>query len=245
MAKTTKSGKALARSALKREAAILMKRAAGAGSTKMAKRLKSSGKMSGVVKGVATDGPQGPERKKYDNLVATTAVNTGTPFIASLTSAIAQGTAYNQRVGDRIKLKSVDLEMNVSTVVGASVTTLQANQVFMDVAIVWDKQPDAAVPGVTSIFTSSATNLTFSTVANLERFHILRRWNVCLDLAQGLSQIIKDHIPLDLGARFPDATGSPTSNDIYVVAITPNATASATNVAPSISYVARVSYTDQ
>lgn len=207
---------------------------------------KMSNKQEGVISGVVVSGSQGPERKKYDNLVATPqAVNTGAPYIASLTSGIAEATTIAGRIGGRIHIKAIDAEINVGCTVGSTVTAPQGNQVYIDVMCVWDKQPDGSVPSAGAVFVSTTTNLTLGNVNNLERFQVLRRERISMDVASGLSQIIKWNVPCEAAVRFGDSTGSPQTNDFYIMALSPNAAASTSTIAPVISYLARVHYTDE
>lgn len=206
--------------------------------------LSNASKMSAVVGGVVVGGPQGPERKKFDNNVTATNVLTGTPYIASLTATIAEGTGLANRVGAQIHHKAIDVELNCTLAVGASATLITSGAAFMDVFLVWDKQPDGAVPTAATVLQSAATNLTFSNVINLERFVILKRESVELDLASCLGKVIRWHQPLDCASRFNDATASPATNDFYILAVSPSAAAGTTGINPQIAYVARVTFTD-
>lgn len=196
----------------------------------------SSNSVSGVIRGVATAGSTAAEVKNFDNNVAATLVGTAAPYILSLTAGIAEGTANNQRVGQKILLKSVELEIN------AFISNANTLSNFMDFFLVWDKAPDGATTTVATILATSATNLTFGNTANLERFVILRRLRLEFDAASNFGYIGNIHLPLDLATRFSDTTGAPVSNDILVVAVSPQAAGAATS--PSIAYVARVKYTD-
>lgn len=194
---------------------------------------------------MAVDGPQGPERKKFDNPVPATAVNSTTPYIGSMTAAIAEGTGISNRIGGRIHLKAFDMEMNLTMVNGSSTSVVGGNPVFADVCLVWDKQPDGALPAVSSIFVSTNTNLTFSNLNNLERFVILKRENVELDLSSAQGTIIKWHQPLELATRYGDATNNPVTNDLYVVVISPSPVAATGVNSLSIAYLGRITFTDE
>ena len=197
-----------------------------------------------MVGGVVVAGPQGPERKKYDNQVGQTAVTNGTPYIASLTSAIAEGSAANQRIGGRAHLKSIDVELNWTGNVAGATLTLAYLPAYMDVMLVWDKQPDGAVPSVGTIFTASNTNLVFGLLTNIERFQVLKRERLNMDVAGGYSGIIHWHQQLDCATRFADVTGSPATNDFYIVAVT-GSPGTGVNFTPAIGYIARVTFTDE
>lgn len=210
----------------------------------LSRKMRKSGKVDAVVGGVVVAGPQGPERKKYDNQVAQTAVTNAAPYIASLTSGIAEGLQANQRIGGRAHLKNIDVEINWAGENGTATPSLSTAPVFMDVMLVWDKQPDGAVPTVGTIFTSSSTNLVFGLLANIERFQVLKRERINMDVAGGYSGIIHWHQQLDCATRYADTTGSPTTNDFYIVAVT-GAPGGAGLFNPQIGYIARVTFTDE
>lgn len=198
------------------------------------RRMKRQGKIEGVINGVATGGPDGPERKKQDFLQANTNVAGTAPFLASLYTGIAQGTQSNQRVGDRITVKSIDFEANVTqfSSTGSS---------FMDVFLVWDKEPDQSITTAATIFTNANTNLTFTAVAATDRFVILRREQIAMD-SSNIAKSIKWHVPFDLGIKWAEGTGSPMSNDVLVVALCPGTSGGASSA--NIAFIARTSYID-
>jgi len=201
------------------------------------------GNFEGVRFGVATSGSSSPEKKVVDIQVGSTSVVTGTPYILSMLAGIAEGTALAQRVGAKILLKSLDIEMNIIGNPGANVGLNGYAATPIDIFIVWDKQPDGATPTVGSILVSSTTNLSFGNTTNLDRFVVLRRKTVNLDWVSNMGETWREHVPLELASRFGDATASPQTNDIYVMAVSPIA-ASATTINALISYVARVKFTD-
>lgn len=209
------------------------------------RKMRKSGKVDALVGGVVVAGPQGPERKKYDNQVSQTAVTNVAPYIASLTSGIAEGLQANQRIGGRAHLKNIDVEINWSGNSSGALLTLQSVPVYMDVMLVWDKQPDGAVPTVGTIFTGSSTNLVFGLLANIERFQVLKRERLNMDVAAGYSGVIHWHQQLDCATRYADTTGSPTTNDFYIVAVTGAPGGAAPNFTPAIGYIARVTFTDE
>lgn len=192
---------------------------------------------NGVVGGVVVSGPQGPERKKYDNIINNSPVYSTLPFIASLTNSIAEGAAMTNRQGARITVKSIDCEFNIN-----AGTALSNGPIFLDVFLVWDKNPNGGIPGTGSIFVTTTSNLTFGNLNTLDRFQVLKRERMSFDPAGGYTRTFAWHQSLDVVSRFPDATGSPITNDYYIVALSPNTLAS--TIYPYISYVARVSFTD-
>lgn len=208
------------------------------------KRTPKPGQVEGVRNGVATSGSLGPEIKNLDVNVAATSVVTGTPYVLSMTSALAEGTQANQRVGIKILIKSFDLQLNVIPYVnGGAAGTQGLIPSYMDVFIVWDKQPDGAQATAATIFTQSTTPLTFGNVGQLDRFVVLRRKRFCIDGASGLGFTMSEHVPLSLATRFADATTYPNTNDILIVAICSTA-ASALNYNGAIAYTGRVKFVD-
>jgi len=205
------------------------------------------GKFEGVRRGVAVSGSSGPEIKQLDINVSNTAVVTGTPYIASMTAAIAEGTDSNDRIGIKILLKSLDLQLDAIAMVNAGIatpsTTTGTSPGFMDVFVVWDKQPNGAVPTVATIFANTTTPLTFGNVGQLDRFVVLRRRRFSFDGSKGLSETMTEHVPLELATRFADATASPNTNDIYIVALCNNA-AGAGTINGGIAYSARIKFVD-
>lgn len=202
-------------------------------------RQKVSATVEGTVGGVVVGGPQGPERKKWDNIVAATNVNTTTPYVFSCLAQITQGTGVGNRVGDRIHVKGLDVEMQVLSTLAAT----SGNYCFIDVFVVWDKQPNEALAGSNQIFASPSTNLTFGAFDWLERFQVLRRERIHLDSAMGFTKLLNMHVSCDLGCRY-GSSGNPATGDLLVCALSPGS-AAAPNAQASIAFVARVSYTDE
>lgn len=217
-----------------RERAFFNRRASGAPAPQ--RKFRRAKKGEGVVGGVLVSGPQGPERKKWDVNVASTNVFGTTPYITSLLNNIAPGTGSTNRIGDRVKVKGVDLEFNIAVV--------NTNApVYADFFLVWDKAPDATITTPAVIFASSATNLTFGNIDNLERFQVLKRQSVNLDAAMAQSAIIKWHLAADFTSRFPAATGWPSTNDLLVVVLCPGVSGNTGSI--NMAFVARTSFTDE
>lgn len=203
--------------------------------------------IEGVVNGVVRSGSDAPEIKNLDVNVSNTAVVTGTPYILSMSSALAEGVQGANRISLKVQFKSWDCRMNIVGMVNGALANptnaAACSPCFVDVFYVWDKQPNGATPSVSTIFTTTTTPLTFGNVGQLERFVVLRRKRYVLDSAQALAYVDQEHVPLDLSTKFPDATGSPNTNDVYIVAICNNAAAAATLNA-GISFSARMKFTD-
>lgn len=205
-------------------------------------RTPKPGQFEGVRNGVAISGSAGPEIKNFDNQTAALAVTSAAPTIDSMLSDIAEGVTSVTRVGAKILLRSLDIELN-ATCTGGSAGVTGPQNAIVDVLVVWDKQPNGAVPTVGSILVSTDTNLTFGNLANLERFVVLRRKSFALS-ADHPAEVWREHIPLQVASRYADTTGPPLTNDIYIVCISPNGATSTTVIGPQIDYVARVKFVD-
>lgn len=204
-----------------------------------------SGKFEGLRAGVATSGSSAPELKIWDLNVGQTDVLTGTPYVASLTSGIAEGTTGATRVGQKILLKSVDVKFDVRASVGSTVTYSSTTpDAFVDVMAVWDKSPDGTIATAANIFQVPGTNVSMLNTINLERFVVLRRESIGLSVSNS-ARPVSWHIPLSLATRFTDATNVAQTNDVYICALSPNVVAGATaGLNPQISYYARTKFTD-
>lgn len=110
-----------------------------------------------------------PEMKKKFVSWAGTSINT-TGIATELTSAIAQGTAYDERIGRKIKLHSIDLRGHF-TYTPTAITDGDAN---VRVVLVLDKQTNGALYTAGSLFHDTAhTFYTHFNVENNQRFTIL------------------------------------------------------------------------
>lgn len=205
-----------------------------------------SGKFEGVRNGVATAGSSGPEIKNLDVTVANTVVVSGTPYVNSITQTLAEGTGGAQRIGLKVNLKSVDLEANLQIMCNGTLGSVSATAPYypvpIDLFVVWDKQPDGVQATAAQILASTSTNLTFGNIGYLDRFVVLRRERIVLDSSTSAVNY-HTHIPLKLATRFADATAVPFTNDILVLAVSPNTAGAAINNA-GLSYVARLKFSD-
>lgn len=146
---------------------------------------------------------------------------------------VSEGVGATQRIGSKIQLRSIDVLMNVVTASAAA--ALNPCSIFL----IWDKQSNGAVAAATDIFQSVTTNLNFGQIFNLERFQVLRRFNVNLDAAGGLSKTIQAHVPINELVRYPDATNPPRTNNLLIVRLDASA------VSPCvIQYTTRVKFCD-
>lgn len=87
-----------------------------------------------------------PEVKFFTTIISGTALNNTVGAMTSL-NLVAQGTDENNRIGDRIRIRSVEIRGNV-----ASTNNLENG--FL--ALLCDKQPNGAIPAMCSDFNSTA-----------------------------------------------------------------------------------------
>jgi hypothetical protein len=122
-----------------------------------------------------------PELKYFDKAVASYLADDNTPSISNICTPV-QGTAFFNRIGTRIKVKSIYIRGYVSHTT-AQVTPLAnfASPVFMvRVSLVLDFQPNGLNPGITDIFTNvGPTNMI--NLYNRDRFRILKEKTFVFD----------------------------------------------------------------
>lgn len=140
---------------------VMVKKSRKATSSNQGKFLRNRAMVSG----------RGPERKVVDTASATYACDTtgSVTFI----SGCAQGTDFNQCLGRKYNLDTVQLEGIIrpqDANVGAT---------HVRVMLVYDEQPNGAVPAITDILTASTSNA-FMNLNNRDRFKVLSDTNVAL-----------------------------------------------------------------
>lgn len=210
------------------------------------------------------------ERKYFDSLVSAAAItaNTTAPGVndpATLNTLFApiQGSGINNRVGRKVLMHWV----HVRGMVNFGVPTAQATPQKcpeLRLALVLDKQTNAAQAAGTTVFMSPATatailaNCTFMNLDNLGRFKILKDkrfaskdTNTGNDAATTVSQA-PDQVPFNWLYRFKgagvpvhfNATNGGTVADIVDASLHMYANICVTGWTPVLSYNARICYTD-
>lgn len=114
---------------------------------------------------------RGPEKKVIDTASATYACDT-TGSVTFISGA-AQGTDFNQCLGRKYNLVTVQLEGSLQVqdaTVGGS---------HCRVMVIYDEQPNGAVPAITDILTASSSN-SFMNLNNRDRFKVLFEQDVAL-----------------------------------------------------------------
>jgi len=121
---------------------------------------------------------------------------------------IVQGTTVNSREGKAWKNESLRIR-------GALVTGADTTNADYNVALVWDKQPNKALAGLTDIF-DSATSYSFPKRENMPRFVIVRYWYGSLvGESDTTTQSGLTRKPFDEYVRLPpDCIASTTAGDV-------------------------------
>lgn len=105
-----------------------------------------------------------PELKVIDT--ANAAYNCSTTGSVTLINGVAQGTDFTNRIGRKIHLQSVQVRGQLNGVDD----TIVPNR--SDLYIIYDKQPNGALPAIGDIFTQATSN-SFLNLDNRERFRVL------------------------------------------------------------------------
>ena len=189
-----------------------------------------------------------PEIKVIDTVVATQfdSGNSAANNVITLCSC-TNGTGVNQRIGNSISLKSLEI---VGAVYGG---TLQTNQPqACRILVVWDKQPDpAAIPTAPApSLLNSATPAGLINITNTDRYTIIYDKLFTIGStagAQGFNAARAFHIKCDLKnieTRFQIGAVFPTSNNLCLY--TMSETIPAPNANPTwVGFCsARVRFTD-
>lgn len=106
---------------------------------------------------------------KFKDLTAATYVGDTTGTV-TLLNAIDSGTELNNRLGDRVALTGLQIR---GVVAAGSTGSAPVQATF---AIIYDRQPQGALPAITDIYTAIAS-AAFQTTSSRDRFKILGRWN--------------------------------------------------------------------
>lgn len=206
-------------------------------------RKSTKGKIEGWSKGKIVSGSSNAELKSYDVQQALTNVTSGGSLVVDLLATLAEGVTDDTRIGQKILIKSVDVILKLGSAVGATYNGLGVAQGFMDVALVWDKQPNGATATAAAIFKYPNNSASFGLESNADRFVVLRREHFTCDAYTGASKEVQWHVPMEMASRFTDATSVPQTNGLMIVGISESA-AGTTLITPQCGFVARVKFAD-
>lgn len=113
------------------------------------------------------------EKKSYDIASATYGTDANTASITSIFNPV-QGTTLAARIGTKVVLKSISIRGQVANDVTTTnpPTTAAVPSSSCRLTLLMDRQPNAALPSITTIFTGT-TNISDLNLANRDRFKVL------------------------------------------------------------------------
>lgn len=187
-----------------------------------------------------------PELKFLDNVNGWAFDATGEVPVSAQLLTVVQGTGESQRIGRKIRVKSVQGKYNLNFVPGAA--TAAATTVFW--WLVWDKQANGAAAAVTDVFTTAATSIAPRNLVNSDRFVILKRFKVKLCAQAGVSaaynkdvRSVEFYKKCDIPIEYSSTTGAIAeikSNNLFFIAVSDNESDDTANLIG----VTRIRYTD-
>lgn len=148
-----------------------------------------------------------PECKIYDAdhagvsppaTAAASIPNTGTVVCVN---QMVTGTGVQQFVGNQVTIKSAAMRFEVD--LGATPAPTSGR-----VMLIWDKQPNGAVAGFTTIF-SSASYLAFANVNTRERFVVLRNQQFSLSPNGNQTLFFEEYVPINMTTTFVSGQAAP------------------------------------
>lgn len=138
------------------------------------------------------------EVKFIDNTVFTPPPANANSTIIPI-NALGQGQDFNQRIGRKITMKSIQIRYQMNQILAPAGIQLSTR-----VLIVYDRQPTGALPAVQDILTTQLTCNGYVNLNNRQRFWILMDKIHCMDTAGPKSIMEKRFIRL--GRKGVDAT---------------------------------------
>lgn len=115
--------------------------------------------------------PNPTELKVFDTAVAAYAVNT-TGLVGNICLPVV-GADFNQRVGRKILIKSVYIRGRIALAASDANALIDAPSQLGRIILLWDKQPNGALPSVSDILTSATATAQFN-INSRDRFKILK-----------------------------------------------------------------------
>lgn len=113
--------------------------------------------------------------EKKANDLSAASYNVDTTGSITLMNGVAAGTDFFNRVGRTWRVKSIQ----VRGVIGPTSGTDNATGCLAKVAVIYDAQPNGALPAMTDIFTASSS-VSFMNLNNRDRFKVLASHEVAL-----------------------------------------------------------------
>lgn len=119
---------------------------------------------------------RGEEVKSVDVLKTITSFDDAGAFV--LLNGIVEGSSYYQRIGRRIRMKSVLVEGNI--IIDGTVSTVAD---YLRIILVYDRQPNGSTPVLSDLLldqnqagSTEARSISGLNYNNMSRFRILRDW---------------------------------------------------------------------
>lgn len=233
-----------------------MKRKATSSSLVLVKKAKSTPSIAQVkkqtikkcvkVRGTYCAGSGGKDLKTADFGISLQSPFSGTPYITSFVDTNAEGVTGTTRVGQKIKLTSIQYRLDVYTLVGATVSASVSLPAFLDLFVLLDTQPNGSNAALSTYLQSVTSNTSYPFPQNDDRFVVLgkRRHYTCCSgnlVAECWTAFIKTNIDI----KYPDSTGPPITNNVLLCAVSPNAAPATTVLSPSFVGNIRYTYYDE
>lgn len=131
-----------------------------------AKRVKRMSKK--MINPMQPQGVYGLKASGYVDLASATYACNTTGSI-TLVATIAQGASVNQRIGKKVRFKS----LQVRGLVAGDSTTVRTMATLI---LVYDRRPTSSLPAITDVL-DSVSSRSFNNDDNSGRFQIVRRWD--------------------------------------------------------------------
>ncbi len=197
---------------------------------------------------------------------AVASTNTNDDFV--LLNKIQQGDGVNQRIGNRVRLKSVRIYGQITHIYRPVVTTLNCLGNSVRFILLWDKSPnEATTPVFNAIFGgtdgASATSTDYMDailINKFDRYQILREWTIDCNIEAYLTGGSEDECInvktidyyVDLkgkevvytGTADPITIGNVTNGALYIIARSFLNTADVSQIQCEATLKARLRYVD-
>lgn len=179
-----------------------------------------------------------PEFKARDVDITNPTVTTSHVF--DLLNGISRSTTYNTRIGNSIKMVSLDVGVLVTR------NTASTTNNFVRCAIILDKNPNATVMTATEMYAAAAANPILSprNLDNRNRFVTLKEWIIDIGNAGNRPSVhMKSFKKLNMHTIY---NGSTTGliDDIQENALYFMCVSDASTNAPSVTFYSRIRYLD-
>ena len=173
-------------------------------------------------------------------------------------NAVQQGSAYFQRIGSKIRMKSILIRALFAAPISIS-TTGQTETIEGSVRclVIYDRQTSGSPPTANSILSVNSSGIyDYSSIfiPNRSRFLVLRDKIMKLDTASGLTQVFDEYIKCDLDTEYQSSStnstistagtvGDITTGAVYFISFYTQGTY--TTVGPTmLSFISRIRYYD-